>query len=89
MPTWIKGTSLRANAYGPDGKILGPSERAHNSDAVFLQEVSEKIIKAIIRRKSQLVIPGKLKLLMWLQLISPAFVRKLIRSRVNLQDSDT
>ncbi|MCH7574943.1 MAG: SDR family oxidoreductase [Candidatus Marinimicrobia bacterium] len=87
MPTWIKGTSLRANAYGPDGKIMGSSKRAHNSDAVSVQEVSEKIIKAIVRRKSEVVIPGRLKLLMWLQLISPAFVRKLIRNRLNLQDS--
>ena len=89
MPTWIKGTSLRSNAYGPDGKMMGPSKRAHNSDAVTVEEVSRKIIKAMVLRKSELVIPGKLKLLLWLQLIAPKFLRKLIRNRVNQQDSAT
>ncbi|MCH8328761.1 MAG: SDR family oxidoreductase, partial [Candidatus Marinimicrobia bacterium] len=89
MPTWIKGTSLRSNAYGPDGKMMGPSKRAHNSDAVTVEEVSRKIIKAMVQRKSEVVIPGKLKLLLWLQLIAPKFLRKLIRNRVTQQDSAT
>lgn len=86
MPSWIKGTNLRSNAYGPDGQLLGASKRAHSSDAVELEVASRMIVKAMAGRKSELIIPGKMKLLLWLQMIAPGFTRRLIARRVKVQD---
>ena len=86
MPSWITGTNLRSNAYGPDGKLLGVSKRAHSSDAVDIRVASRMIIRAIGKRKSELIIPGKLRILLWLKMLAPGLTRRLIANKVTVQD---
>ena len=48
---WIKGTILRANALGPDGKKIGASHHKHSGRAVDIDDCTSKIVKGIEKNK--------------------------------------
>ncbi len=85
LPHWMRGTHLRKNALGKDGFPIGESKR-HSKESISLQECAAAIIKAMNKRKTELVIPPKLKLLPWLNLINPKIVNFLVKGEMERQE---
>jgi len=83
LPTWISNPDWRQNSLGMDGQPIGESSKNHSNSAVSLEECSQAIIKAILKRKREVVIPAKLKFLPLLNLINPKMVEFFIKR--NLQ----
>ena len=86
LPHWLRGTNLRKSAFGKDGSALGGSERKHSKESVTLEACSQAVIEAMRKRKRELIIPSKLKLLPWLQLIHPKIVEYFVGGAVKEQD---
>lgn len=85
MPHWLRGTRLRANAYAKDGSPVGEGRRGHSKESISLEACSEAIVEAMISRKRELVVPWKLKLLPWLNLILPEIVDGLVGREMGKQ----
>ena len=85
-PSWLSGTSLRENAFAGHGGQVGESKRTHNREAVPADVCARKIIAAMMKRKRRIIIPGKLKLLPWLNAISPGLLEKLIAAKFDKQN---
>ena len=61
MPHWLRGTDLRKNAFDKNGNQIGESKKEHSKESISLKECSKKIIKGMINRKRELIIPDKIK----------------------------
>lgn len=85
LPHWVRGTQLRSNAFQKDGSAVAASPKKHSEASISLQECSTAILKAMRKRRTELVIPPKLKLLPWLNLISPRIVDFLVKGKVEQQ----
>jgi short-subunit dehydrogenase len=85
-PHWLRGTDLRKNAFDKNGNKIGESKREHSKESISLEECSRKIIEGMIKRKRELVIPPKLKLLEWLNLIKPSLVENIVSGNVKEQE---
>ena len=77
--SWIRGTNLRGNAFGSDGKKHGPLSRQHSNESIGLDVCVEKIIRAIERDKTTVYIPNKLALIPFLS----AFFKRLLERKIN------
>jgi NAD(P)-dependent dehydrogenase (short-subunit alcohol dehydrogenase family) len=86
LPHWLRGTDLRKNAFGKDGRALGTSSRRHSKESISLEEAARKIMQATHKRKRSLVIPWKLRLLLALNLFAPGLAEALITGAVKHQD---
>jgi len=86
MPHWLRGTDLRKNAFDKDGNLIGESSKGHSKESISLEECSRKIIKGMISRKRELIIPGKLKILTWLNLFFPGLAEKIVMGKVKEQE---
>ena len=84
-PHWIRGTDMRANAFSFDGDVVGKSKRSHNKESITSEECSLAVLKAIHKRKSELIIPNKLRLVPWLKLLWPGYLRWKVRSIIRGQ----
>ena len=84
-PHWIRGTDLRANACSFDGNTLGENKRSHNKESITSEECSLAVLEALRKRKCELIIPNKLKLVPWLKLLWPGYLRKKIQGMVRGQ----
>ena len=80
---WIRGTSMRSNAFGPDGKKMGETKRKHSKNSIDVDECTDRIIQAIIDNKKTVYIPWKLKLIPVLDLFFGNYLRKKITKAVN------
>jgi short-subunit dehydrogenase len=85
-PHWLRGTDLRKNAFDKNGNRIGESKKEHNKESITLEECSRKIIQGMQGRKRELVIPPKLKLLEWLNLISPGLAERIVSGKVKEQE---
>ena len=85
LPHWISGTDLRKRAVGRDGGILGRAARKHSGDAIPVDEACRAIVRAMEKRQRELVMPAKLKALLWLSLLSPRIADVLIERAVGRQ----
>ena len=74
LPHWLRGTGLRRSALGADGAAVGERSRRHSRESISLEACSEAVVAAVKRRRRELVIPWKLRLLPWLELIDPRIV---------------
>jgi short-subunit dehydrogenase len=86
LPHWLRGTNLRKNAFGRDGSFIGESRRGHSKESVTLQRCCREIIESMEKRKRELVIPPKLKILPWLNLVNPKIVEFIVKGKVEEQD---
>ena len=77
--SWIRGTNLRENAFGPDGKKHVQSSRKHSNESVSIEVCVEKIIQAIERDNTTVYIPKKLALIPFLS----AFFKRFLEWKVN------
>ena len=80
---WIRGTNMRSNAFGPDGKKMGETKRKHSKNSVSVDDCSERIIRAIKNDKNTVYIPWKLKLIPFLDLFFGKYLRNKINNAVN------
>jgi len=87
-PHWLRGTSLRENAFGKDGNVIGISSKKHSQESISLQKCSQAILNAASKRKKELMIPPKLKILPWLNLINPKIVDFFVKQKMLEQDSE-
>ncbi|MEE8349984.1 MAG: SDR family oxidoreductase [Acidobacteriota bacterium] len=85
MPGWIRGTNLRANAFAGDGSCLSGTPQ-HDDQAVGLQDASVRIISSMGKRRRELYIPAKLRVLPWLRVISSGWLKFVIKRAVNKQN---
>ena len=86
LPHWLRGTDLRKSALARDGTALGEGSRKHSKESVSVEDACASILGAIRGGKRQLVIPWKLRLLLWLNHIRPQLAESLIRGAVTKQD---
>lgn len=85
LPHWISGTDLRKRAVGKDGSELGSSSRKHSKDAIPVDQACRSIMKAMEKRQQELIMPSKLKALLWLKMISPRAANALIERAMSRQ----
>ena len=79
---WIKDTDLRANAYGADGNRLGNSKHAHGGHAIELNDCVSGIIKGITNGKRRIYIPGKLRLVPFLNVFARGYIHRKVSKAV-------
>ena len=76
---WIKGTNLRANAIGPDGKRIGNKHHKHSNKAVDLEDCTNRIINGITKRKKAIYVPYYLKFIPFAKL----FLRNWLFNKIS------
>ena len=79
---WIRGTNMRSNAFGPDGKKMGDTKRKHSKNSIDLEDCTDRIIQAIIDNKKTVYIPWKLRLIPFIDLFMGKYLRKKISKAV-------
>tara|TARA_X000001036_G_scaffold131431_1_gene124315 strand:+ start:360 stop:659 length:300 start_codon:yes stop_codon:yes gene_type:complete len=75
---WIKGTNLRANALGPDGKKIGASHHKHSSRAIDIDDCTTKIVQGIEKNRIAIFIPSFLRFIP----ITKLFFRKWLFRKI-------
>ena len=83
MPSWIRGTGLRARAFGGSGAALGDSARGHHKSAVELESLVGKVARAMKKRKRRLFVPGYLRFVPLLKALCPRLLDRIIRKKVS------
>lgn len=76
--SWIRGTSLRGNAFGVDGKKQKETSRKHTGQSVSLDACVKRIIDGIRQEKKTIYIPKKLGLIPFLN----TFFKKFLQNKV-------
>ena len=79
---WIKGTDLRANAFGADGEKMGASKHTHGSHAIELDDCVKNIIKGIARGKRRVYTPGKLRIIPFLNVFARSWLQRKVSKAV-------
>lgn len=85
LPHWLRGTELRQSALTRDGAQVGDGRRGHSKESVSLETCSAAIVKAVERRKREVIIPRKLRLLLWLKLLAPETLDRIVRGAMDRQ----
>lgn len=85
--SWIRGTNLRDNAFGSDGKRHPHSARKHTSESVSLEDCVEQIILAIETDKKTVYIPKKLGLVPFLNTFFQGFLRRKVSGAIDKNES--
>lgn len=86
LPHWLRGTQLRGKALGSSGRPIGASSRKHSSESVSLEVASRAIVHAASKRRRRLIIPWKLKLLVWLNTLRPVWAERFVMRAMNNQE---
>jgi short-subunit dehydrogenase len=73
----VVDTGIRRHGYGPDGKAAGKSG-LDERNAMTVAECARQIIVAIAARERQLVMTARARLGLWLQLLAPAMVDRMV-----------
>ncbi len=81
--SWIRGTNLRQNSFGPSGKSKNKTIRKHTKESVSLKECVRRIINAIEKDKTTVYIPKKLSLIPFLKMFFKNFLDKKVSSAIN------
>jgi short-subunit dehydrogenase len=82
MAHWIRGTGLREQALGCDGRPRGQRSHSHGSGAVPVAKMTRAIIRSAGCRERALFMPAKLRYLAWLSTIAPRLAERIIIGRV-------
>ena len=80
---WIQDTGLRASAFGANGQKLGDSKWKHTSQSVTLEDCVAGIIRGIEANNKIIYIPGKLRLVPFLNVFFKAFLRWKVSKAVD------
>jgi len=85
--SWIRGTNLRDNAFGPTGDRLTSSTKKHTSESVSLDVCVAQIIQAIERNNKTVYIPGKLRLVPFLNTFFKGFLQRKVMCAIDKNES--
>jgi hypothetical protein len=80
---WIRGTGLRENAFGSNGKKLGKSKRDHTGESITIENCTDSIITGIERNKEVIYIPKKLRLIPFLNVFFKRFLNWKVSKAVD------
>jgi len=80
--SWIRGTNLRGNSYGPDGKTKNTSTRKHTKESVSLNACVNSIIEAIEKDKKTIYIPKKLAFIPFLKVFFKGLLEKKVENAI-------
>jgi len=75
-PGFVK-TGIRDRVLGPDGKSREMSPRDEGKDTMSTDECNRIIVRAIDRRKRDVVMTARAKVGMWIKLIAPGVVDRI------------
>ena len=81
--SWIKGTSLRDNSFGIDGKKHQGVARKHTSEAVSLTHCVQTIIESVEKDLDTVYIPKKLSFIPFLKLFFNRFLEQKVTKAIN------
>ena len=79
---WLRGTELRQRALGKDGKALGAASREHRAEAVSLEKAAQAIVRGMQKRRRQLYVPRRLRLLAMVHALWPALAERVVKGKV-------
>ena len=77
----VVATGIRVHGYGPDGKPAGRSG-LREEGAMSAQECAHQILVATRARRRQLVMTLQARIGLWLQLIAPGVVDRMVLKQV-------
>ncbi len=86
LPHWLRGTELRQHALNPNGQELGATSRKHSRESISMEDACAAIVAAMRKRRRDLVIPWKLKLLHAMGVVFPKLAEAMIMNAVKKQD---
>ena len=84
----VVATDIRLHGYGPDGKPAGKSGLKEDK-AMSVQECARQILAATHARKRQLVMTLQGRLGLWLQLLVPGVVDRMVLNAVKKYRGDS
>ena len=70
-------TEIRSRALGPSGRALGESPRDEEHGTMSVEECVGKILRAMERRRRELVMTNRAKMGLWLKLVLPGLVDRM------------
>ena len=79
---WLKGTELRQRALGRDGKALGDASHEHRAGAVSLEKAARAIVRGMLKRRRQLYVPRRLRLLAVVHALWPSLAEWVVKGKV-------
>ena len=85
LPHWILGTNLRRNSLDSAGIRTEHSPAQHTGESIELQALCGKIMRAIETRKNEIIVPFKLRLLLWLSYLNPAAAERVVGRKLREQ----
>jgi short-subunit dehydrogenase len=88
LPHWIRGTKLRENSLDASGEHSLKADLQHSSESIDVEECAVQIINSMGKRKRELIIPFKLKMLTWINAFFPRLAEKIIMSKVEEQKNN-
>jgi len=77
----VVATGIRVHGYGPDGKPAGKSG-LREENAMSVEECARQILEATHARKRQLVMTLQARIGLWLQLLAPGVVDRMVLKQV-------
>ncbi len=77
----VVATDIRVHGYGPDGRPAGRSG-LREERAMSVHECARQILAATLARKRQLVMTLQAKIGLWLQLVAPDVVDRMVLKQV-------
>jgi len=83
---WIKNTSLRSNAIGPNGEKIGDSHLKHSNKAIELDVCTDLIIKGIKLKKKNIFIPNYLKYIPFVKIFFNKWLFEKISKAVDSEE---
>ena len=81
--SWIRGTNLRENSFGPKGKTPKKLIKKHTKESVSLKECVKVIAEAIEKDKTTVYIPKKLAFIPFLKIFFKKYLEKKVISAIN------
>jgi NADP-dependent 3-hydroxy acid dehydrogenase YdfG len=85
--SWIRGTSLRDNAFGATGDKLTKSAKKHTSESVSLEDCVQQIILAMEADKKTVYIPKKLSMIPFLNTFFQGALRRKVTRAIDKNES--
>lgn len=83
----VVATDIRRHGYGPDGRPAGRSGLKEEG-AMSVQECARQIAAAMLARRRELVMTLQGKVGLWLQLLAPGIVDRMVRNAVKKHAAD-
>ena len=83
----VVATDIRRHGYGPDGRPAGRSG-LKEENAMSVEECARQIAAATLARKRELVMTLQGRIGLWLQLLAPRVVDRMVRNAVKRAGAD-